>query len=156
MGLRGRPLAIDLDRVREIAANGDTQATAAKTLGVSRQWIRQLAKTHDIEFSPPSHQHRRQRMASECVGMTARQAADHLGISLALAYSDAKSIQGFEFAPAPVGRPLGETAIRIDAELPALAEQGMTQSEAARTLDVWPSAVERSRKRTGVEMGHGK
>lgn len=139
-----------------LAAKGLSQSDIAVRLGVTRQCVSQIVKKHGIEYDRKrvvrntksirkiiearriERIKRIERMKSECVGMTATQAARHLGVHVSRVYADMNE-SGFDglvrFANRMGGR-LSEQSKRIVEAAPALAERGLSKSDAARELGI--------------------
>ena len=124
---------------------GMSCAEAAAHLGVSPATISRYSKAAGIKLHreiPVEVKVRRQRLVDECVprGMTRLEAAARLGVTPEVITSDCKAL-GVKLrrAPKAAPRPEAETKRWLEAA-PALADQGLSKSEAARQVGATPSA----------------
>lgn len=131
----------DPARIRELAAEGLSQSTIASILGVSRERIRQICVRDGIETMPGGRDHDLSDRMRDCAarGLTAQQAADELGRTVAGIYGKAKA-EGITFA-APTFR---------WHEIRDAAAEGLTITECARRMGWTPQQVWSQAKQHGV------
>lgn len=131
-----------VQKYREAAARGWTQAETARQLGVTREAVRKMAAKHRIPF-PPTYRERaavRKRRANTLAGvMTREELAQTLGVQPNHVSSIAKGKTIRKQRPRP-------TVDKIE----ALAAQGMTVSEVARTLSMASANVSKAKAQYGI------
>lgn len=136
--------AVSIKRVAALAATGLCQSEISRRLGVSHQRVSQIVKKHGIECArlskramPETRSERIRRLKAECGGMTATEAAKHLGVDTATVRND-ESASGFDGLAQTKRRTRSDQTKRILKEAPALAARGLSKTEAARELGVSP------------------
>lgn len=143
-------------RIVELADKGLHQKAIAQQLGVSRQYVFQVARKCGIEFAKrPPHKvvvERIERLKAECVGMTVAEAARHLGVSASVVRSD-RDRCGFDgLVTTNSRRPRSERTNRILERAPALAAAGLSKSDAAREIGVAPTELTHAMRRYAPDV----
>lgn len=138
---------VDVDRYRELAAQGYSQSTAATIMGVSRERVRQIANKHAIEFMSGRRGLDARDAVAELVeqGLTDQEIAARLGRSISV-------VGAFR-------RDMGMRSVRRYRHvetLRALAAQGLSQSEAVRRSGVAQSHVSRMARQHGITFVDGR
>ena len=129
------------EQVAELAKTGMTQFDIARRLGVTPQRVSQIAKRRGL---PSRAEVLKRQLREECQGMTHIDAARHIGASVSVVAKwtedlpDDFLIDGRGHGRGRSGGTKTATTKRIIEEVPALAKQGLSKSDAARRLGVSP------------------
>jgi DNA-binding CsgD family transcriptional regulator len=131
-----------VQKYRDCAARGLSQADTARELGVSREAVRLMANKHVIHFSRKSDVRRSfVAAAAEGGGLTRREIAEAIGLSLPRVSRLLPA--GHQVPRQPLPAPRGE-------QIAALAAQGLTVTEVARRLGISQVSVSAAKKRHGI------
>ena len=141
MGVRGRaPDWAKIERIREMGRTM-TQSEIARELGVTQQAVGEMARKYGIETATTvqarNYEAAKQRFVAECQGMVAKEAAAHMGVRVETIYLYAKAT-GVKLPRASTAPPLSDRTLKVLAEAPAMAAEGLTKTEAARRLGIAP------------------
>lgn len=136
--------AVDVDKYRQCAAEGLSQATTATVMGVSRERVRQIANKHDIAFESGAIDY-----DLEC---------DVLNLHAEGLY-DAEIARRLDRHPSTIAWVLKRNGLRgnkkprtskHEAAIRDLAAKGFTVKQVAAALEIHPSHVSKLKKRLNI------
>jgi DNA-binding CsgD family transcriptional regulator len=134
-----------VQKYRDCAARGLSQADTARELGVSREAVRLMTNRHGIKFPPTPRQVSAERAAivAAATDLTLGQVANILGVTrntvCRLTPAELKHKRPRKPKPAPRAE-----------QIASLAAQGLTAGEVAQRLGVPQSSVSRAKKQYGI------
>ena len=134
------------ERVSQLAEAGLSQAEIADRLGITRQGVQQIVKRNGIScVSKRGNQQRAvarsarvDRFRRECEGMTAEEAAQHIGVSVVTVGNYAKETGTVLAAGGDKRLSLSRITEMVVKAAPEFAAEGLTKTQGARKLGISP------------------